>query len=109
MAPEEEAEDASSSAERQMGEDQNELRLEDREEEHDEDDRHPLDRDEETQEADVADGNVELECEEDIRMVCPPMIDIGIDLINIIRLPPEAIMTNEHIMDSTNDLAVIEV
>lgn len=47
LAPEEEAEDETSSAERQLGEDENQLRLEDREEEPDEDDRHPLDREEE--------------------------------------------------------------
>ncbi len=65
LAPEEEAEDETSSAEGQLREDQNELRLEDREEEHDEDDRHPLDRDEETQDGNVADGNVELDSEEE--------------------------------------------
>jgi hypothetical protein len=37
-------------------------------------------------------------------MVCPTMIDVGIDFISI-----ELITTNENIMDGTNDLAVIKV
>jgi hypothetical protein len=46
---------------------------------------------------------------DDLRMVCPTMIDIGIDFIRIIRLSLEVITTNEHIMDGANDMAVIKV
>ena len=45
---------------------------------------------------------------DDLGMVCPTMIDIGIDFISIIRLSLEIITSNEHIMDGANDLAVIK-
>ena len=65
VAPEEDAEDESRSADREAREDREELRLEDREEENDEDDRHPLEREEDPLESGVTDGNVELDSEED--------------------------------------------
>ena len=83
LAPEEEAEDETSSAERQLGEDENQLRLEDREEEPDEDDRHPLDREEETQGRDVADGNVELDSEEEDHDGDDETVTVGGVLYNV--------------------------
>ena len=61
MAPTEEAEDETSSVDREEREDREQLGLEDRDEDDDEDTRHPMDREDE----DVAgDGNAELESDE---------------------------------------------
>jgi hypothetical protein len=42
-------------------------------------------------------------------VVCPTMSNISIELIRIIRTPCEIFTTNEHVMDGSNDSAVIEL
>ncbi len=83
VAPEEEAEDETSSVDRQAREDREELSLDDREEDDAEDDKHPLDRYRETQESEAADGNVELESEEDDDEVDDDTVTVGGVFYNI--------------------------
>ncbi len=58
-------EDETSSDEREARPDQVELGLDDREEDGDEDERHPLDREGDEEETYLVDGNIELESDED--------------------------------------------
>jgi hypothetical protein len=65
MAPVEEAEDETNSAERDARDEREQLSLDDSEEDDDEDDRQSLDREDDEEASVAGDGNVELDSEED--------------------------------------------